>query len=183
MTGIMTDAAAFELYLASLMRAQPPPGPNLEVERVRGAVGFLEGRAHPLQAYLQILGQPSETSPEPSAAGSDAFRGSLCHRFALRRWPAFDLLLRSHPTGWVWGPEFLRRRGEPAPTPVELAQLTPWSVLESEVLARFGPFHEETAWNLQKTATYLVHSPHGPQRIELAFDLSLLQTVTVFNGL
>ncbi|MEO6983344.1 MAG: hypothetical protein ABI072_09555, partial [Edaphobacter sp.] len=80
---------------------------------------------------------------------------------------------------WVWGPELIRRSGVNAPRIAEVSGLTPWSMVESEVIAQFGPFDEEVAWNLGKDATYLAGPVDARLRIELTFDLSLLQTVAI----
>jgi hypothetical protein len=187
----MIDARAFELYLMSLMRGNAAIESTLDslgldagslraaTVNVETTAGFLNLAPRGIEVYTRILGTPVETIPEREISLGDAFAGSQRHRFHLLLWPGFDLILRTHPAGWVWGPQFVRRQGASLPAVANLRDLQPWTIVEPEVVARFGPFKEESAWNLGKDATYVAEEADGEVEVTLVFDLSLLQNVQV----
>jgi len=187
----MNELRSFELYLMGLMRGRAKIDSTLRsigisastmreaARRMSSAVGFLDLVARPLDSYIRILGTPRETIPEPGIGPDGAFDGSQRHRFPVPLWPNFDLILRTHPDGWVWGPEFVRRSGASVPAVKHARNLEPWSIVESEVITRFGPFASADSWNLGKDATYVVEEADGRLEIALVFDLALLQSVHV----
>jgi hypothetical protein len=187
----MITLNTFELYLMSLMRGKSQINSVLAsfgisteameeaASQVAGTVGFLELAGFPLDVFRPILGAPIETTREPGIDVDSPFDGSKRHRFHLPLWSDFDFILRTHPAGWVWGPEFVRRPGVPSPTLGRARDLQPWSVVESEVVARFGPFACEDAWNLGKDATNVVVDSGVRVETVLVFDLALLQRVVV----
>jgi hypothetical protein len=187
----VTTTRAFELYLISLMQGRPHVESVLRslgissdemlrtADEVALEVGFLELVPRHLDAYCQILGLPLETTVEPGIRAGNSYAGSKRHRFHLPLWPDFDFLLRTHPAGWIWGPEFVRRPGAPIPSPTRVTELQSWTVVESEVVARFGPFALEEAWNLGKDGSYLLTESVERFEVKLVFDLALLQQVQV----
>jgi hypothetical protein len=187
----MNGLTAFELYLMSLMRGQAKIAPALgslgisadsmreAADRMEHVAGFLDFTAREIDAYTGILGAPIEITAEPGIGPDESFSRSQRYRFHLPLWPSFDLILRAHPAGWIWGPEFVRRSGVPVPEVDSVRELEPWTIAESEVISRFGPFASEEAWNLGKDATYVVEEAGERVEINLAFDLALLQGVDV----
>jgi hypothetical protein len=187
----MTDLRAFELYLMAHMRGQSKVDSTLvslgisagslreAAGHMKFAVGFFELTARELDAYVRILGEPIETVPEQGLAPGEAFWGSQRHRFRVPLWPDFDLILRTHLAGWVWGPEFVRRPSATVPAVGRVRDLQPWTILESEVSAHFGPFASEVAWNLGKDVTYIVEEAGEHVEIALIFDFALLQSVEI----
>lgn len=185
----MIDQHAFELYLMTLMRGSARIDSALlslgiscdsmraVARHVASCAGFLDLVPHELGTYVDILGAPAETIVEPGTMAGGAFGGSRRHRFHLQLWSDFDFILRTNLGGWVWGPEFVRRPGVSVPVMEDVCDLCPWTVLDTEVVARFGPFASEEAWNLGKDATYVVDRVGAPVEIALVFDLGLLQRV------
>jgi hypothetical protein len=187
----MTDLVAFELYLMTHMRGQASIDAALAAlglsndsmdeakERVAPSVGFFEMKARSLEAYAHILGAPSESVVDEAFADSKTFTGSRRHRFHLLAWPELDFVLRTHPAGWVFGPEFVRRIGGVVPSPSSVRDLRPWTIVESEVVERFGGFASEDAWNSGKDATYVFDDEGIRREITLVFDFALLQRVEI----
>jgi hypothetical protein len=187
---MLPEARSFELYLMAQMRGEA---------RIEAALSFLritpeEARAaahhlghevgfdrigHGIDLYRRILGAPIETVSEPGLKAHQSFAGSLRHRFSLPLWPTLDFIIRSHRDGWAWGPEFIRKPGEPIPGAGRPEDLEPWSIVESDVLERCGPFAAEDAWNFGKDATYFVERAGARFRIALLFDFALLQRIDV----
>jgi hypothetical protein len=148
----MTDLLAFELYLMAHMRGRAaieaallslelaPAHIDRAEKRVAEAMDFFDMKQHPLDVYVDVLGTPLESTPDEACASSEAFAGSQRHRFHLPAWPELDFVLRTHPEGWVFGPELVRRVGARPPAPKAARELQPWSIVESEVVAQFGAF-------------------------------------------
>jgi hypothetical protein len=184
---VVSDARSYQLYLLFQMNRSPKVEAALArlgadqvamveaVERVGNQMGLNEP-GHGIELYRQLLGPPLDTALEPDVDAAGSFVGSLRHRYHLPLWPEFDFIIRSHPEGWAWGPRFIRAAGSTAPTPARIVDLEPWSMLESEVLARFGPFYEEYAFNHSSEAIYLL-DPSTGLRASLAFDFQLFQSV------
>jgi hypothetical protein len=186
----VTSLRDFERFLVSQMRghvavaaSRSPLAADTDEKRaalreVERTASFLDLVARELDAYTCFLGPPLATTSEPGIAPNSAFGGSRRHRFHLPSWPEFDFVLRTHPGGWVWGPEFVRRPGVEAPPVARLADLRPWAMVESEVAAHFGLPADEAAWNLGKDATYRTEDRSaGATKVVLAFDFALLQSV------
>jgi hypothetical protein len=187
----MKDLVAFELYLMSHMRGRAAidaalASLGLSIENIAEAenrvvptMGFFDMKAHSLDAYIRVLGAPTETALDEGCADSQAFAGSQRYRFHLPSWPELDFVLRTHPEGWVFGPEFVRKIGAAIPSPTSPRELRPWTIVESEVVAKLGPFASEDAWNRGKDATYVVEEAGARREIALVFDFALLQRVDV----
>jgi hypothetical protein len=187
----MSDLRAFELYLMAHMSGRPAIEGALasfqlsladieEAEkRVASTMDFFDMKQHPLDIYVAVLGAPLESTRDEAMDGSEAFAGSQRHRFHLPAWPELDFVLRTHPEGWVFGPEFVRRIGARPPSPTTARELQPWSIVESEVVAQYGPFASEDAWNSGKDASYIVEDGGARYEVALTFDFALLQKVEV----
>ena len=135
-----------------------------ELERAREA-----WPRHSIDDYRRALGDALSVGPEPGLDKESMFVGSLRHRFPAPWWPGFDLLVRTHPDGFTWGPEFLRAAGSGVPAVEQVADLTPWSITDFEVRQLFGPHDSEIGWE------------HGRDSVRddlvLEFDFGLLQAV------
>lgn len=137
----------------------------------------LDRLGHGIEAYQFLLGNPLATGPEPGIEPGSTFADSRRHRFHLPLWSGFDFVVRIHRHGWAWGGEFIRKPGEPSPFPQLVEELVPWTILESEVRERFGPFASEDAWNAGKDGTYIVERAGLRTEVCLRFDYSLLQSI------
>jgi hypothetical protein len=183
----VNGARSYQLYLLFQMHCPPKVDAALArlgadqaalleaVDRVGTRMGLNEP-GHGIECYRQLLGPPLDTAPETEVAAEGSFAGSLRHRYHLPLWPEFDFIVRSHPEGWAWGPRFIRAAGSMVPSPGRLVDIEPWSMLESEVRARFGPFDEEFPFNHSNEAIYLVDASTGA-RASVTFDFQLLQSV------
>ena len=125
-------------------------------------------RPRRLDDYRRALGAELSAGWELGLPVDSPYAGSRHYRFCTTLWPGFDLLVRDHPTGFTWGPELVRATGTPIQEARSVEELVPWTILDSEVQARFGPHLEETRWE------------HGvdalrPDGLVLAFDYGLLQ--------
>ena len=126
------------------------------------------GKAQRVDDYRRELGAELTVDREPGIAAGTAYAGSLRYRFRTSLWPGFDLLIREHPAGFAWGPEFVRAHGAAIPAPTGIMDLEPWTILDSEVRERFGPHLEEIAWEHGTEAL-------RPEGLTLIFDYGLLQ--------
>lgn len=130
-------------------------------------------QARTLEDFRRSLGEEIEVGPDSEIAPASPYRGSQRYRFATTVWPGFDLRVGRHPNGSMWGAELVRSRGSVAPTAATPAELEPWTILDSEVQARFGPHAEEEAWE---------HGVDARRRdagrwLTMWFDYGLLQAV------
>jgi hypothetical protein len=174
MDGLEPDCAMSDVEheLLAGMRAQVLVGaalarlgrPRADLER--GPAG------RPLAAdeYRRALGTELSAGSEPGVAADSPYAGSRVYRFRTTLWPGFDLLVREHPSGFMYEPELVRAAGEPVPDIYSIKDLVPWTVLDSEVRDSLGPHLEETRWE------------HGVDALRdgglvLAFDYGLLQEV------
>ena len=123
--------------------------------------------------YRRAFGRELGIEPEPGIEDGSLYVGSLRYRFATSLWPGFDLLVREHPNGYTWGPEFVRARGAPAPAPARVTDLAPWSTTDREVQEHFGAHASEVAWDYGKDAL----RTDGDGAVTLEFDFGLLQAV------
>jgi hypothetical protein len=180
---VTRDVLRFELYLMSRMRG------TAAVEAALGRLGVdaeamyeaaalvvsdgLERPGHSIEPYLDLIGAPIEVSADPGIDPAGAFAGSRRYRFRLPLWEPHDFIVRAHPAGWAWGPEFVARRGAAIDLLGHPADLRPWSAVESEVVAAFGTPASEEAWEASKDVVYWPHA----DAIVLSFDFSLLQQV------
>jgi hypothetical protein len=182
---VLNDARSYQLYLLFQMNRSPKVEAALAqlgadktamieaVDRVGTQLGLNE-MGHSIECYRQLLGPPLDTVLETDLR--ESWAGSLRHRYHLPLWPEFDFIVRSHPEGWAFGPRFVRAAGSVAPSPARIFDIEPWSMLESEVRARFGPFDEEYPFNHSNEAIYLIDRSAGV-RASLAFDFQLFQSV------
>ena len=181
---------ALELWLLSQMRAErrkdaalaalglDRPAMQQAVQYVGETLG-LHRPGHGVDTYRHMLGAPRESVPEPSVDPTSGFAGSLRHRFHLPLWPDLDFVVRSHREGWAWGPELVRCAGAPVPDPRHIEEIEPWSMLETEVRARFGPFSAEYPFNYSNEAYYAPRPPPSEPGagLRLLFDFGLVQQV------
>lgn len=181
---------ALELWLLSQMRAESrkdaalaalgldPPAMQQAVQYVGETLG-LHRPGHSIDPYRRMLGAPLESDAEPNVGPTTGFAGSLRHRFHLPLWPDLDFVVRSHREGWAWGPELVRRAGAPVPDPRRIEEIEPWSMLETEVRARFGPFSDEYPFNYSNEAYYSPAPPPSEPHpaLLLLFDFGLVQQV------
>jgi hypothetical protein len=187
----MTGLRAFELYLMAHMRGRAaieaalaslelsPADVDEAEKRVAKAMDFFDMKQHPLDVYVDVLGAPLESTPDEVSSRSEAFAGSLRHRFHLPVWPELDFVLRTHREGWTFGPELVRRVGARPPVAKTARELQAWSIVESEVVAQYGAFATEDAWNSGKDASYLVEEGGARYEIVLTFDFALLQKIEI----
>src|ERR1700722_6359682 len=73
------------------------------------SIGF-DRVGHGIELYRRTLGEPLETTAEQGLEPGSGFARSLRHRFRLTLWRAMDFIVQSHPDGWAWRREFVRRR-------------------------------------------------------------------------
>ena len=146
--------------------------------RLAGAIG--RARGDEIRIYLEFLGTPLDVTVDRQAADNPAFKGSLRYLFDVPPWSHFRLAVNVHPEGWVWRCQFTRRGDQEwQPPRVELEQLQPWSILDTEVESIYGPFARDDTWNFGRDGVYLAkRGPHEAE-ITLEFDFGLLQRVSV----
>ena len=168
------DQAVNDLVLGLLARMRATERVAEVLARLGAGEGELEQARHArlrhsIDDYVRALGDALSVEPEPGLDPNDMFGGSLRHRFPAPYWPGFDLLVRTHPDGFTWGPEFVRAAGSGPPAVGRIAELTPWSITDFEVQQLFGPHDSEIGWE------------HGRDAIRndltLEFDFGLLQAV------
>jgi hypothetical protein len=99
--------------------------------------------------------------------------GTRRHRFALSLWPNFELGVLTGPDGVAFYPHFVRRSGVHVSLPSEVGAIPPWSTTLEEVLGRFGPPLDASAWDLRRWMTY----SFGAETWVMTFDLGLVQSV------
>jgi hypothetical protein len=177
----------FQLYVMSRMRARSEitsalrelkassadlDGAALAAERF----GF-EETGHSADLYKDAIGPP-HTIEEDVTTSDERFRNSVIMRYRLQAWPAFDFVVRRAPMGYAWGRGFLRAAEVTTPPLGNVADLTPWRFVESEVSVRFAGRKSEDAWSDWEDFSYLIPTKHGlVRRYLLQFDWNLLQAV------
>jgi hypothetical protein len=187
----MPDVVQFELYLLSQMRANDKVRAALAALGVDAAVMHdtaehvgldvgLTRVGHGIDLYPRILGQPLEITTEPEIDSNSGFADSQRLRFHLPVWNSFDFIVRAHREGWAWGPEFVRRHGEQPPSMTGIREMEPWTLLESEVWDRLGPFKAEYPFNFSNEVVYRLDAPPQPSEdVSLLFDFKLFQGIEV----
>ena len=182
----------FQLHLLSRMRGARVDAALVALAATRDAVAAaaaeaqrlaLEETVHPTSLYSSILGPPVEEVPEERPPG-DSFHGSRALHFHLPLWPDLAFVVREHPSGYAWGPGFQRRRGGHPPRLATALDLEPWSVVASEVTARFGTPTTSDAWSGWEDLIYEIPPAPGaaPAKMLLRFDLELLQDVQPWDA-
>src|ERR1039458_9152676 len=115
------NTLTFQLYLLSSMRAVSNVETALGMlgaSRLHAAqaaesarrLGFQEP-GHPARLYVDALGPPRQEEPDLSVGVGSVLAGSTALLFRLPLWPAFDFVVRRHPTGYAWGMGFQRASG------------------------------------------------------------------------
>jgi hypothetical protein len=101
------------------------------------------------------------------------------HRFALSLWPDFQLGVLTAPDGTAFYPHFVRRPMVNISLPTKVSAIRPWSATLEEVLSRFGPPLDNSAWDFRR---WMIYS-FGGERWTMTFDLGLVQSVLPEPGI
>lgn len=159
-----------ETYMMRLCAAEQETTVPRDVAAVERLVSDLSLFAD----IVSVLGSPLASAPYTAARVAPFHVGSVEHRFALRRWPHYDLVVKEAPDGRAWGYGLSRSSNSKPPELTSVDDLHRWSHTMSEVVDTLGPPLDEEGWSDWQSVVFAL--PDGIT-VHLCFALGLLQSV------